>query len=166
MKTVKEFFKENKIFIIAGISIVILCIGIYYYTARARKIVYDKGEDKDIEYIERKYAANEYSPVTIELIDLLQEYYLYYIRLQVNNPDEAYDMLTDECKSRFNNDIKEYKNYIKQINTILTLDNKVEKYRVDKYNNQIIEIVDSEQNKYTIYEYGVWDIKISIDGKE
>ena len=166
MKEVKKFIKENRIFIIAGTLIVLLCIGIYFYTARARNIVYDKGEDNDIEYIERNYKANEYRPVTIELVDLLQEYYLYYLRLQVNNPDEAYNMLTDECKSKFNNDVSEYKKYVKEINTILTLENKVEKYRVDKYNNQIIEIIDSEQNRYTIYEYGVWDFKISVDGKE
>ncbi|MCH5167614.1 MAG: hypothetical protein J1F35_06990 [Erysipelotrichales bacterium] len=166
MKKLKDFIVENKIFLIVGTIIVGLCCFLYIYHNRKLGIEYKPGNPTDVEYIQNTYEENQYSPVTIELIDLLNEYYSYYIKYQVKDADKAYELLTDETKESFNNDIEEYKKYINKINTIKTINNQVEKYRLVNKNEHVIEIVDSEGYKFTIYENSVWDFKISLDGKE
>lgn len=165
MEAVKEFIKENKLLIIAGIIIVIICSCFYYYHNKKNEVNYDPGESADISYIKREYKANEYSPVTVELIDVLNEYYSYFMKKQVFEPEEAYEMLTDNSKKDFGSK-EEYLKDVDNITTINALKNKIEEYRVDKNNEHIIEIVDSEDNKFTIEEAAVWDFKISIDGKK
>lgn len=166
MKKIKDFCVENKMLVIASICIIALSMGIYYYNHKQESKIYEKGESEDIEYVKREYQENEYSPITVELVDLLNEYYSHFINLQINNPDAAYELLTESTKKDFDNDIEKYKKYIKENSTALTINNKVEKYHISGYDKQQFNIVDSEKYKYTIYENAIWDFKISIDGRE
>ena len=166
MKKIKDFCIENKILLITGILLLVLSSFLYFYYNKSNNVEYNKGEEENIEYVKSDYKVNQYQPVTIDLVDLLNDYYSYYINLQINKPEEAFELLTDDSKEKFNNDIEEYKKYVKKLNTVKTLTNKIEQYRINEINKQIIEIIDSEDNKFTIYESAVWNFKISIDGKK
>lgn len=166
MEKVKDFYNENRLLIIIFIIVIIGAISLLIYNTSQKEKIFEPIAPSDDNYIKTNYQVNEYRPVTIELSDLLNEYYKEFMTKQVKDPEAAYQMLTDETKKSFNNDYQEYKKYLNQVLTINSLKNEVREYRIDKDNKSIIEIIDSEDNKYTIYENAVWDIKISIDGKK
>lgn len=83
---------------------------------------------------------------------------------KVNNPEEAYEMLTNENKSKFEN-VDKYKKYVEKTNTINTINNKIKEYRRSQEYKNGYDIIDSEGNKYTIIENAVWDIRIIDNGK-
>ncbi len=165
MKEIKKFIVENKFLVILFVFIIVSFIGIAIYNHTRNERIYETQKPDGSSYVKKEYDANEYRPVTIELIDLLNEYYKFFIKKQINTPEEAYALLSQTSKERFNNDYQEYLKYVKDITTINSIKNEIKEYRINSDNKHIYEIIDTEDNKYAIHEKAVWDIEISINGK-
>ncbi len=159
--------KENKKLIIVAIIVILIVVGVAIYNNVKPKPKYDPevNEYNDVTYIKKNYKVNEYSVVNISELDLLNAYLKKYLTLAINDPEEAFAMLSKETKESFNNNIDEYKKYVNSITSIYTKDNEVVKYRKGEKSNQT-EIVDSEKNKYIITEHSIWDIEITLNGRE
>lgn len=164
MDKVKKFLVENKGILIIALIFLVLAFTLYYVINKRESATYNSGGMEDTPYVKKEYKANEYINVEIELIDILNEYYRYFIQKKVNNPEEAYEMLTNENKSKFEN-VDKYKKYVEKTNTIKTINNKIKEYRRSQEYKNGYDIIDSEGNKYTIIENAVWDIKIIDNGK-
>ncbi len=166
MDKVKSFIKDNIVLVIVFILVVGIFIGFLIYQHYTSSIAYEKNvtDMVDVDYIKKNYEVNEYQNVTVEYVDVLDEYHSYFISKMINDPEGAYEMLTDECKKQYNEDIEEFKKYINDNVTVAYRTSMVSEYRTNGTKN-VIEIVDTDNNKFTIYEDAVWDIKISIDGK-
>lgn len=169
MDNVKTFLKENIILVIVFVIVVGTFIGFTIYNQINNSKEYEKkvteADMVDVDYIKKNYKVNEYQNVTMDYVDILDEYHSYFVRKMVTDPMKAYELLTNESKKKFNNDIEEFKKYIKDNATVAFKTSKVREYRTNSKKNKI-EIIDTDNNKYTIYENAVWDIKISIDGKK
>lgn len=166
MDKVKTFFKENKALIIVGIILLIICVSIYFYDYQRRNKVYQNNGSSvtDTPYVKREYKANEYTNMDVELIDVLNDYYTYFIKKKYSDLKTAYALLSKESKEKYENEEK-YAEYAKRTKTINSLTNKVKEYRQNPENKKAYDIIDSEGNKFTILEKAVWDIEVSDYGK-
>ena len=162
MSKVKDFIKENKWLLLIALVVIAASIGLYYYYSQQNKRDIP-APDLDVDYKEQNYGANEYHPVTVDYIDLLNEYYKFFMDLQISNPKEAYNYLSEESKKKY--DYEKYEEYLKKTLTINSKTAEVTKYRVDKYDKSIVEIIDSEDTKYTLKEKAIWDFEITLNGK-
>lgn len=165
MDKIKNFIKENKVLVIIGVLLIIICSCLYFYDYKKKEEKYNQGEITDTPYIKREYKANEYTNIDVELIDVLNDYYSYFINKKYNEPKEAYDMLSSECKKKFG-DAEKYKEYAKRTKTINTFTNTIKEYRKNPEMKNAYDIIDTEGNKYTIIEKAIWDLEISDNGKE
>lgn len=170
MGNIKKFLKGNKGVVIVFILTIFAALGLLVYNKMTKEESYEKNlteeEARDVEYVKKNYQVNEYQNVTIELIDLLNEYYRDYINKLTSNPQEAYEMLTSESKEKFSNDFDEFNNYIKKINTLSLQTSKVAEYRTNNGRIKSYDIIDSDGNKFTIYEKSIWDLEIAFKGKK
>lgn len=158
--------KENKRIIILSIIIIIAFIVLFIYNSQEKDKTYNPNiTEIDVEYIKKNYEVNEYRVIEMKEADLLNAYLKKYLQYTANNIDKAYAMLSDQSKNSFNNDINEYKKYINDNTSINTKNNEVVKYRKSEGNNTY-EVVDSEKYKYIIKEDAIWDIKITLNGRE
>lgn len=166
MDNFKDSLKENKTIIIIGCIIVLIAIIAAIYNG----LKSDGTTEKDLSkieqdnYIQTNYKVNEYRVINISELDLLKSYFSDFIKKQINNPEKAWDLLSDESKNKFNNNLDEYKKYIKENTTINTVNNEIEEYR--KNEDGVYDIIDSEENKYTINEYSTWDFRVTLNGKK
>lgn len=165
MASVKSFIKDNKALIIAGVILLIVCVSLYFYDYSKNKKTYEATGETDTPYVKREYKANEYTNIDVELIDVLNDYYAYFIKKKYTLPEEAYEMLTDSSKKEFANK-EEYKEYCKKTKTINSLTNSIKEYRINEDDRNAYDIIDTEGKKYTIYEHAVWDIKVSDNSKK
>lgn len=170
MDNLKNFIKENKGIVIIFILVILVAIGVFIYNQTSKEEAYEKNltveEAADIEYVKKNYQVNEYQNVTIELIDILNEYYRYYINKLISSPEEAYEMLTNESKEYFGNDFEKFNDYVKKINTLSLQTSKVSEYRTNNGRIKSYDIIDSDGNKFTIYEKSIWDIEIAFKGRK
>ena len=159
--------KENKKLIIITLIVIVIVVGIALYNNLKPVPEYNPevNEYNEVNYIKKNYKVNEYSVVNISELDLLNAYLKKYLTLATTKPEEAFNMLSKESKESFNNNIDEYKKYVKSITSIYTKDNQVVKYRKGE-GKGATEIVDSEKNKYIIIEHSIWDIEITLNGRE
>jgi hypothetical protein len=167
MDNLKQALKENIKLIIIAVIIIAIALGVVIYNNLTPTLSYNPEIDEynDVEYVKKNYEVNEYSVINMSEYDLLNAYLKKYVTLEVTNPDKAYEMLSDKSKESFDNDVSKYKEYISGIISINTKENTVTKYRDGSSSNQI-EIIDSESNKYIITEYAIWDIEITLNGRE
>lgn len=170
MNNVKNFIKENKGIVIIFVLTISVALGLFFYNKANKTEYLDKNltdeEAKDISYIKKNYQVNEYQNVTIELIDLLNDYYRSYVNKLTNHPEEAYEMLTEESKKDFGNNFEEFSKYVKKIKTLGLQTSKVSEYRTNNGINKSYDIIDTEGNRFTIYEKSIWDYEISFKGKK
>lgn len=164
MDKVKKFISDNKILIIVGVLLLIICIGLYFYDYKKKSEEYNKAGEFDTPYVKREYKVNEYTNIDVELIDILNDYYASFIKKKYTNPKEAYEMLTSESKKKFET-AEKYEEYAKKTKTINTYTNTIKEYRKDPENKYAYDIIDTEGNKYTFIEKAIWDIKVSDNGK-
>lgn len=164
MDKVKKFISDNKILIIVGVLLLIICIGLYFYDYKKKSEEYNKAGEFDTPYVKREYKVNEYTNIDVELIDILNDYYASFIKKKYTNPKEAYEMLTSESKKKFET-AEKYEEYAKKTKTINTYTNTIKEYRKDPENKYAYDIIDTEGNKYTFIEKAIWDIEVSDNGK-
>lgn len=166
MNNLGSSIKENKRLIIVTLIVIVIVVGVAIYNSLKPKPEYNPeiNEYSDVTYVKKNYKVNEYSVVNISELDLLNAYLKKYLNLQITKPEEAYNMLSEKSKKSFK-DIDEYKKYVKSITSIYTKDNKVEKYRKGE-GKKNTEIIDTEKNKYIITEHSIWDIEITLNGRE
>lgn len=170
MDNVKNFIKGNKGIVIVFVLTVTIAIALFVYNKTTTNDGYEKNlteeEATDVEYVKKNYQVNEYHNVSIELIDILNEYYRDYVNKLINSPEEAYEMLTSESKEDFGNSFEEFNEYVKKINTLRLSTSKVSEYRTNKGRIKSYDIIDTEGNKFTIYEKSVWDLEITFKGRK
>ena len=164
MDKVKKFISDNKILIIVGVLLLIICIGLYFYDYKKKSEEYNKAGEFDTPYVKREYKVNEYTNIDVELIDILNDYYASFIKKKYTNPKEAYEMLTSESKKKFET-AEKYEEYAKKTKTINTYTNTIKEYRKDPENKYAYDIIDTEGNRYTFIEKAIWDIEVSDNGK-
>lgn len=164
MDKVKEFISNNKFLIIAGILLLIVCAGLYFFDYKNKSKEYTKEGETETPYVKREYKANEYANIDVELIDILNDYYSYFIKVKYTNTKTAYDLLAEETKEKYNT-YELYKAYVDHSKTIQTFKNKIKEYRKNPDNKYAYDIIDTEGNKYTFIENAVWDIKVIDKGK-
>ncbi|MCX4249293.1 MAG: hypothetical protein OSJ65_05980 [Bacilli bacterium] len=164
MEKVKKFLTENKALVIIALIFLALAFVLYYVNNKRESVTYNPEAMGETPYVKKEYKANEYINVEIELIDILNEYYRYFMQKKIKNPEEAYKMLTNENQSKYES-VDKYKKYVEKTITINTLNNKIKEYRKSQEYKNGYDIIDSEGNKYTIIENAVWDIKIIDNGK-
>lgn len=170
MDNVKNFIKGNKGIVIVFVLTVTIAIALFVYNKTTTNDGYEKNlteeEATDVEYVKKNYQVNEYHNVSIELIDILNEYYRDYVNKLTNSPEEAYEMLTSESKEDFGNSFEEFNEYVKKISTLRLSTSKVSEYRTNKGRIKSYDIIDTEGNKFTIYEKSVWDLEITFKGRK
>lgn len=170
MDNVKNFIKNNKVIVIIFVLTIMIAIGVFIYNKTTPVENYEKNlteaEATDVEYIKKNYKVNEYHNVSVELIDILNEYYRDYVNKLIDSPKEAYEMLTSESKEDFGNSYEEFNKYIKKINTLRLSTSKVSEYRTNKGRIKSYDIIDTEGNKFTFYEKSIWDLEITFKGRE
>lgn len=168
MDKISTFIKENKLVVILFILTVLIAVGLFIYN-KSNVENLDKNlteeEATDVPYIKKNYEVNEYHNVSIDLIDLLNDYYHDYVNKIINNPKEAYEMLTSEAKEDFGNNYDDFKEYIDKINTVTFRTGSVKEYRTNKGRIPSYDIIDDAGNRFTIYEKSVWDYEISFEGR-
>lgn len=164
MDKVKKFISDNKVLIIVGVLLLIICIGLYFYDYKKKSEEYNKAGEFDTPYVKREYKVNEYTNIDVELIDILNDYYASFIKKKYTNPKEAYEMLTSESKKKFET-AEKYEEYAKKTKTINTYTNTIKEYRKDPENKYAYDIIDTEGNRYTFIEKAIWDIEVSDNGK-
>lgn len=111
------------------------------------------------------YKVNEYKIINITEFDLLDNYLRRFIRLELNNPAKAFEYLSKEEKTKYNNSVEEFEASVKKSTTIFTKNNKLERYGKDEYEENVYYLIDSENIKYTLIEHSTWDFEIIINGK-
>lgn len=170
MASVKEFIRENKVVVLVFVLTVSIAIGVFIYHQMFPNNPHEKNltndDVSDIQYVKKNYQVNEYHNVTIELSDLLNEYYRSYINKLLHSKKDAYEMLTAESKENFGNSYDEFSKYVDKITTIGLADSKVTEYRTNDGRIKSYDIIDSEGNKFTIYEKSIWDLEFSFEGKK
>lgn len=164
MDSVKSFIKDNKVLIIVGVVLLILCSSLYFYDYLRNKEIYDKNGTTDTPYVKHEYEANQYTNIDVELIDVLNDYYTYFIKKKYTSPKEAYEMLARESKKRFES-VEDYEDYCKKSKTIFSFTNEIKEYRDNADIKNAYDIIDTEGNKYTFIEKAVWDIEVIDNGK-
>lgn len=164
MDKVKKFIIDNKVLIIVGVVLLIICAGLYFYDYKKKSEEYNKAGEFDTPYVKREYKVNEYTNIDVELIDILNDYYSSFIKKKYTNPKEAYEMLTSESKKKFET-VEKYEEYAKKSKTINTYTNTIKEYRKNAENKNAYDVIDTEGNKYTFVEKAIWDIEVSDNGK-
>lgn len=165
MNKVKKIFRENAFIILLGV--IIISIFLVQFISKtienSKKYSSDLMNNGEIYYIEHKYEDNEYKVINMDEFDIINYYYRDFIKKLVNNPEEAWELLDDNNKSEvFGTDIDAFMTKVKQIVTVKTKNNKIEKY---KKQNGKYTIVDTEDHMYVIEDNGVWNYKVSYLGQ-
>lgn len=167
MDSFKDALKENKLIIIALILIIIVMIMVGIMNdKKEQEIMNGRNETKqeDISYEKKNYKVNEYQIMNMSEFDVFQDYYKDFITTLVDNPDEAYYKLSIDSRNEYTKE--EFIEYAKKIKTIFTKNNEIKEQRRKKQGSRVIyEIIDSEENSFTIIETAVWDYQVTINGK-
>lgn len=163
MDNFKKVVRENAIIILIGVVVVSVFLVQFISRAIEGSKIYQSGNNGEIEYIEHKFKDNEYKVVDMDEFDIINYYYRDFITMLINNPEEAWEYIDDNNKEeKFNNDMDTFLDKAKQIVTINSKNNRIEKYR--KRNGKYT-IIDSENHMYTIDDDGVWNYKVSYLGQ-
>lgn len=171
MNKVKTFIRENLALSLAVFVVIAILLTFAIIDFLKDHKIYESNlnNGNEVNYISKKYADNEYRVITMSDEDLLNRYYQYYIRNIVNHPEEAWKITYQNGENRaynFNGDYQSFLEYTKKIITKTTSNNEIKKYKITKdtrYN--IINLIDSENQMYEIYEYGIWDFKVAFKGR-
>lgn len=153
--------KKKIIFII--IFSIVLIAGLLLTLFKEEKVDYNP-EPIEVDYVKKNYKYNEYKVISVEKLDVVNNYYNSYLNLLLNNQEKLFEKLTDTNKNKFDKDFSKFKDYIKKIITSKTKNAKVEKYDIQEFDNsRIITIIDSENNKVIFHEKAVNVYQIEID---
>ena len=167
MSKVVNYIKNNYIFV--GIILLVIILFTVLVVVRLK----DKNQnyswspiEGEVSYDIKKHEANEYKIITVEDQDIAVSYYRNWIYLVVNNPEEAYKLLSK-------NSLKEYDTYekflawVNRYKTVNTQNNTLKGYSLKKNggHNEFV-ILSSENMKYRLFEYSVWNYKVEIIGQE
>ena len=166
-KQIKEIIKENIGVIIVAFVIITIAIVYKVVTNAEGKEIYQsdllRGE-REVEEI-KKYEENEYQVKTIYKEDIPRFYYKDIINKMVNDPEELWNIVTENEKEENNNDYKTFKKKIDKLIDIYTLSNTVKGYKIEEFTNRReIMILDSDNYQYKIYENGVWNFEVDFIG--
>ena len=163
--SLKEILLENKVLVTITVIVILFALGSTIFgIIKANK---EKNTRFPIpeyhEYVPKTYKRNEYRPMYVEEYTLINAYYSRYIRLSLENPEKAWDMLSHEGKDYFDYNYEKYAAHVKETKTVFTYKNNVFQYKVeDEGKRQVVTLIDSENYKYRFYVYGIWDYEVEF----
>ena len=115
------------------------------------------------DYTVEKYDINEVIPIYITEEDLAKKYLAEYANLLNNDPEKAYDLLSDESRIKYGT-LSDFKKYIVELQTNGFVKSKVVKYVYSTTNNKkCMNIVDSAGNKYVFIIDSLMEYKVTIN---
>ena len=163
--SLKEILKENIILIILIVIIAVVSLVMAVTKNLEKKDITDYSEVKDNNKISDKidtkkiYNENEYRVINVTNQALINAYYMRYIRMTVDNPKRSWDMLSVKGKEYFFNDIDKYLQFLDDKKTIHTYFNEVYQYKIE---GGTVTLIDTEDYKYRLIIYGVWDYEVEF----
>ena len=118
--------------------------------------------ETDLEKIEDK-GNNQIEYITVKNEDMCRIYYEQFSKLELENPEQAYQLLDDEYKIERFSDFEEYKKYVDSYKDVIET-GVLTKYSVD-YKDDYTEyaLVDNYNNYYTLKETSVMNYTIKLD---
>ena len=118
--------------------------------------------ETDLEKIEDK-GNNKIEYITVKNEDMCRIYYEQFSKLELENPERAYQLLDDEYKNERFSDFEEYKKYVDSYKDVIET-GALAKYSVD-YKDDYTEyvLVDNYNNYYTLKETSVMNYTIKLD---
>lgn len=167
MDNFKDALKENKLIIIALILIIVVMIMVGIMNDKKEQEILDgrnETKQEDFSYEKRNYKVNEYQIMNMSEFDVFQDYYKDFITTLVENPEEAYYRLSADSRKEYTKE--EFVKYAKSIKTIFTKNNVIKEQRRKIEGSRVVyDIIDSEENSFTIIETAIWDYQVTIHGK-
>ena len=126
----------NKIFKIFGIIVVacVVILVIYYILS------YDPNRGEYNNYL-KNYKVNEYIPVYVNDEEMAKKYFSKYRNIINSDASEAFNLVDEEYRrNKFNNNIEDFKNYIRTLN--------INNVKVDRY----YKTIESEYEVFGVYD--------------
>ena len=169
MNKMKEALKDNLYLLIILIVLIVALIGISIYRKVEGKKPYDGGNISDIGMPSLElndYEVNEYKVITKDYKDIVNMYYKDYISILVDDPERAFQLLTDtEKEAHFNSNYVEFLQTRDFLVNKYTKNNTVKGYRVSEFaNTRTITVIDSASKMYIFEENGIWNYRVRIIG--
>ena len=153
LQMVKFMGKIIKIFGIIVVSLIVIIV-IYFINN------YDVNK-KDYNNYLKNYEVNEYIPVYVDDEEMAKRYFNKYRNIINTDANLAFNLVEEEYrKNKFNNNIENYKNYIRSLN--------INKVSVDKYYKttdseyEVFGVYDTNGNLYIFKTKGVMQFKVEF----
>ena len=153
LQMVKFMSKILKIFGIIVVSLIVILI-IYFVNN------YDVNK-KDYNNYLKDYKVNEYIPVYVNDEEMAKKYFNKYRNIINKDATLAFNLVDEEYrKNKFNNDIENFKNYIRSLN--------INNASVDKYYKttdseyEVFGVYDNNGNLYIFKTKGVMQFKVEF----
>lgn len=144
---------NKTVFVILGVLLIFsISIGLTIFKS-------EKQEDKEFKYLDQNtYNTLVYSRITEKEIASL--YLTDLNKYLLSNIEEAYSLLTEDCKNNKFNNITIFQNYIDSMNLLL----KFNDYKTEVVDNNYIFTINTTSNiKITFYTTGVMEYTFSIE---
>ena len=147
----------NKIFKFFGIiilAVIILLIIYFIYN-------YDSNGNEYNNYL-RNYKVNEYIPVYVNDEEMAKKYFNIYRNIINKDANKAFNLVDEEYrKNKFNDDIEEFKNYIRSLN--INRVNVKKYYKKTDSEYEVFGVYDTNENLYIFKTKGVMQFKVEFN---
>lgn len=167
MSKIKGFIKKYKITITVFAIVICIAVGIILYNyIGGLKIYHDPSLEGGVDTYEIKQLdANEYEIANVDESDIFEQYYKEFMSLLVNNPSEAWKLLTDSNKDlRYHGEYSKFLEDIKLFASTSRMNAGIDRYSYSESGHKVI-VIDKSNYSYSFYEDGVWNYKVSINGQ-
>lgn len=155
--------KNNKKVIIICILVVLVVLGIYYFSEQI-KIQNSESllENRDKEIT--RYEANQYIPVYMTEEDMIKKYLNDFKNLMINDVEEAYYTLNKEYRDLKYDSIDEFISYVNSLKSLSLYSLEVDKYSVKNIGGyKYFDIYGSDGNRYIIKEISIMNYEVFLD---
>ena len=147
----------NKIFKIFGIIIVacVVILVIYYILS------YDPNAGEYNNYL-KNYKVNEYIPVYVNDEEMAKKYFSKYRNIINSDASEAFNLVDEEYrKNKFNNNIENFKSYIRSLN--INNVNVDRYYKTTESEYEVFGVYDTNGNLYKFKTKGVMQFVVEFN---
>ena len=155
-----ESLKKNKFLIIFCIILVVISVIVIYFYNQDDENYYEQEEDISL----KKYAENEYIPVSISYDQMARIYLQDYVYKLIYNREDAYNTLDAKYRSAKFPTFEDFNEYVNTIMSVKLREMKVDRYAItDKNNYRDFDVYDSSDNLFIFRENGVMQYTVFFD---
>lgn len=147
----------NKMFKIFGIIVVacVVILVIYYILS------YDPNRGEYNNYL-KNYKVNEYIPVYVNDEEMAKKYFSKYRNIINSDASEAFNLVDEEYrKNKFNNNIENFKSYIRSLN--INNVNVDRYYKTTESEYEVFGVYDTNGNLYKFKTKGVMQFIVEFN---